>query len=379
MNYVKSREISNDANSQAGLEAVRGNDVYRTLLESTKAIPWRIEWGSKQFSYIGPQIEDLLGWDQSSWRHVEDWAVRMHPEDSAWVVPFCVKQSEAGVDHEADYRALAADHSYRWIRDVVHVVRSSDGEVEALVGFMFDISERKKTEEQLAELQQHLERLVQERTRQLTEEIEKRQELEREVSEVAEEERRRIGRELHDDLGQRLTGVSLLAQALANEVVRSAPALSETADMIQRSASAAVSQVRALAHGLMPTGPDAQGLQEALKELAKEASCEGTTCRFLADQIIDVEKPDVATHLYRIAQEGLTNALRHAKAKMITLRLDLIDGRIAMSIVDDGSGETPGERGRGLSIMEYRASLINFSFAIDFQAGRGTRIDVIAC
>lgn len=133
--------------------------VYRTLLESTKAIPWRIDWASKRFSYIGPQIEELLGWTPESWMSVEDWAVRMHPEDREHVVSFCVAQSQAGVDHEADYRALTKDNGYVWIRDVVHVVRTPQGEPEALVGFMFDISERKKTEEKLLALQKELEAL----------------------------------------------------------------------------------------------------------------------------------------------------------------------------------------------------------------------------
>ena len=135
------------------------NAVYRTLLESTRAIPWKIDWATKKFAYIGPQIEALLGWSPDSWMTVEDWAMRMHPDDREYVVNFCVAQSQAGVDHEADYRALTKDNGYVWIRDVVHVVRNAQGEVEALIGFMFDISERKKTEEKLLALQKELEAL----------------------------------------------------------------------------------------------------------------------------------------------------------------------------------------------------------------------------
>jgi len=133
--------------------------VYQALLESTQAIPWKIDWASMTFAYIGPQIEPLLGWSRDSWRSVEDWALRMHPDDRERVVNFCVTQSQAGVDHEADYRALTRDNGYVWIRDVVHVVRDDQGEVQALIGFMFDISERKKTEERLLALQGELEAL----------------------------------------------------------------------------------------------------------------------------------------------------------------------------------------------------------------------------
>jgi diguanylate cyclase (GGDEF)-like protein/PAS domain S-box-containing protein len=132
-------------------------DVYRTLLESTKAIPWRIDWATMRFTYIGPQIEALLGWSPSSWMTVNDWAERMHPEDRQKTVDFCVSQSQQGVDHEADYRALTRDGDYVWIRDVVHVVRRADGSVESLIGFMFDITARKQAEDKILQLQRELE------------------------------------------------------------------------------------------------------------------------------------------------------------------------------------------------------------------------------
>ena len=140
-------------------DALLDADVYKTLLESTRAIPWKIDWASMRFAYIGPQIEALLGWPQGSWQTVEDWAARMHPDDRERVVGFCVAQSQAGVDHEADYRAMTRDGRYVWIRDVVHVVRKPDGEVDSLVGFMFDITERKRDEEELVRLHRELEQL----------------------------------------------------------------------------------------------------------------------------------------------------------------------------------------------------------------------------
>jgi diguanylate cyclase (GGDEF)-like protein/PAS domain S-box-containing protein len=133
--------------------------VYKTLLESTKAIPWKIDWNTLRFTYIGPQIEKVLGWTQASWVSAQDWADRIHEEDRERVFNYCVSQSKAGVDHEADYRALTKDGNYVWIRDVVHVVRRPDGEVDSLVGFMFDITERKDTEDRLLRLQKELEEL----------------------------------------------------------------------------------------------------------------------------------------------------------------------------------------------------------------------------
>jgi diguanylate cyclase (GGDEF)-like protein/PAS domain S-box-containing protein len=148
-----------DAANSVETELEQDSAVYKTLLESTKAIPWKIDWASMKFAYIGPQIEELLGWTPESWATVDDWVQRMHPEDRDEVFNFCVAQSMAGTDHEADYRALTKDGGYVWIRDVVHVVRKDDGEVEALIGFMFDISERKRNEARLVHLQKELEEL----------------------------------------------------------------------------------------------------------------------------------------------------------------------------------------------------------------------------
>lgn len=137
----------------------RDFDVYKTLLESTMAIPWKLDWASMRFTYIGPQIETLLGWEQGSWVSIEDWALRIHPEDRDSIVNFCISHSSAGIDHEADYRALTKDDGFVWIRDVVHVVRNEQGQVDSLIGFMFDISERKRIEHELIAMQQKLEAL----------------------------------------------------------------------------------------------------------------------------------------------------------------------------------------------------------------------------
>jgi diguanylate cyclase (GGDEF)-like protein/PAS domain S-box-containing protein len=146
--------------SETALAVDSDDAVYKTLLESTKAIPWKIDWATMKFAYIGPQIEPLLGWSQASWVTAEDWAMRIHPEDRDHVVNFCISQSKAGVDHEADYRALTKDNGFIWIRDVVRVLRDENNNTTALIGFMFDISERKKAEQDLMRLHAELEALA---------------------------------------------------------------------------------------------------------------------------------------------------------------------------------------------------------------------------
>jgi PAS domain S-box-containing protein len=371
--------IMHDSAMMAGSQ-----DVYQTLLESTNAIPWRIDWRTKTFSYIGPQIEKLLGWTPASWSDVNDWASRMHPDDREWVVPYCVRQSEAGVDHEADYRAMTSSGDYVWIRDVVHVLRSDSGEVECLVGFMFDISERKKTEEQLAAFRHNLEGLVVDRTSQLRLEVDRRQKLEGEIYRIAEDERRRIGRELHDDLGQRLTGISLLAQAIVNGSKETQDSSAGHARTIQQAASDAVSKVRMLAHGLMPEGPDPESFRNALDRLAYESNSEQMICTFECDGCTDIRSTTVASHLFRIAQEAVSNAIRHSMAGKISIALRTDGGCAVLSVVDNGVGVARQAEGtskptRGLGIMEHRASLINFSLTIESMAGSGTTIRVTEC
>lgn len=139
--------------------ALKEERFYQTLLETTNAIPWQIDWKTKAFSYIGPQIEPLLGWPRDSWQTAQDWIDRMHPDDREKNLNMCISLSEQGTDHEADYRALTPTGEYVWIRDVVHVIRDQD-ETVAIIGFMFDISERKRMELELEALYQKNQELL---------------------------------------------------------------------------------------------------------------------------------------------------------------------------------------------------------------------------
>jgi diguanylate cyclase (GGDEF)-like protein/PAS domain S-box-containing protein len=133
--------------------------IYRTLLESTLAIPWRIDWTTQEYSYIGPQVEALFGWKRREWKTISDWASRIHPDERDQIVHACSAQSIAGIDHEADFRMITQDGRYIWIRDIVHVVRDQTGKVDSLIGFMIDITPQKRAEHELLELKAKLETL----------------------------------------------------------------------------------------------------------------------------------------------------------------------------------------------------------------------------
>ena len=135
----------------------------------------------------------------------------------------------------------------------------------------------------------------------------------------------------------------------------------------------------------MPVSPEPQGFSEALALLAETSSVSGLLCKLECDEPVDIKNQDVATNLFRIAQEAVSNAIRHAGAKVITMRLDLVNGKVRFSIADDGCGFEwpklalePGG-GRGIGIMEFRASLIHYRLEIQSSPGRGSIIRVIEC
>ncbi|MHC4326296.1 MAG: c-type heme family protein, partial [Planctomycetota bacterium] len=188
-----------------------------------------------------------------------------------------------------------------------------------------DITERKAAEEDLQKHQQQLEELVEIRTAELREvnkqlmaEIEGRKQLEREILDISERERRRLGEELHDSLGQQLTGIAFMTKVLERKLAETSP--NEVADVVEiaKLVGQATDQARGLARGLHPLDLGAESLMSSLEELARQTrELIGVRCFFRCDEAVKVDDAGVAVHLYRIAQEAVTNAIKHGKAKNI--------------------------------------------------------------
>jgi two-component system CheB/CheR fusion protein len=195
-----------------------------------------------------------------------------------------------------------------------------------------------------------------------------RKALEREVLEVATMEQWRIGQELHDSTGQELTALGLLAEGLVEALAKSSPAEAVLATKIAEGIKRVLGQVRALSRGLIPVEVDAAGLMAALAELASRTSgLHGVTCTFDCREPVLLEDNQTATHLYRIAKEAVTNALKHSRAKNITISLEGDDRSVTLRIRDDGVGfprEPVETKGMGLKIMRYRAGLIDARLAV---------------
>lgn len=227
-----------------------------------------------------------------------------------------------------------------------------------------------------------------------------RKQLQAHILEIASDEQRRIGQELHDGTQQELAGLSLSAGALCNFLQNATSAkkrdavdwtltdkdfqrVKQTAGKVLQGLQEANLHVRALSHGIMPVQIDAEGLRSALAELASTTNeLEQVLCRFEFSGTGNIPNNSIATQLYRIAQESLSNALKHGQADEIIISLALEVEQIVLEVFDNGVGFDPrvarrfaaGGVGFGLHIMEYRASMICGVLQIDKSEGVGTTV-----
>ena len=211
--------------------------------------------------------------------------------------------------------------------------------------------------------------------------ITERRWLERKVLMISDSEQLRIGADLHDGLGQHLTGIACMAAAMRDRLKAADRPETKQADDIARLVNEATSQTRALARGLCPVQLDQSGLQAALEHLAYQMELvHGIECHFRADdEPFDCEH-DSALHLYRITQEALQNATRHGKANRIEVVLDSSPNGRRLAIEDNGLGfdqQQPAGPGVGLRLMQYRAAMIGGNLSIESQPQGGTRVECV--
>jgi signal transduction histidine kinase len=201
---------------------------------------------------------------------------------------------------------------------------------------------------------------------------------EKEILEISNREQVRIGQDLHDGLGQHLTGITFLTKALEKKLAsRCLPEAEEAAD-IGRLVLQALSQTRSLARGLFPVELESSGLVPAFRELA--ATVErlfSISCQLDCDEELVIPDRTVATHLFRLTQEAINNSVKHGKAKQVMIGLKAVKADIVLSIKDNGTGFNPESmpsKGLGLRIMNYRAQKIGASFDIRAAVDSGTLV-----
>ncbi len=257
-----------------------------------------------------------------------------------------IKRGEA-VDHYETVR-LRKDGKLIDISVTVSPIRDADGKIIGASKVARDISERKR--------------------------------LEKEIIEISNREQQRIGQDLHDGLCQELAGIQLMCQVLQRKLEVKSKAESKQVVQIAEHIRQAIAHTRKLARGLSPVELELNGFVSAVEELAAHAQeLLHIECRFEPSVTVPIRDNVAATHLYRIVQESINNAVKHGKAKRVVVSLKPEGDKIALSIKDNGAGFSVGAKksgGMGLHIMEYRARVVGAELKMHSQPGKGT---VVSC
>ena len=281
---------------------------------------------------------------------------------------------------------LRKDGSRFWADGVLMRLDDENGKLRGFAKVARDATDQRTAEDEVAHARDELEQRVLERTRELVamnSELERtmqqRQQLERELLEISEREKRRIGEDLHDMICQELTATALYLQSNAKKLGKENPAAAKTLEQSAETVNRNVVIARALAGGLQAIELTASGLINALRELAAQA-CQNTgiQCHVKIARGVRVRDDAVALHLYRVAQEAVTNAVKHSGAKNILISLDHDKTHVCVSVQDDGKGFPVEKRrkgkGLGLHMMRYRANALGGELKIERRKTGGMGI-----
>jgi signal transduction histidine kinase len=216
-------------------------------------------------------------------------------------------------------------------------------------------------------------------TLRLQEEIRRRRFLERQVLSVAEAENRRISMELHDDLGQHLTGVAFLARTCADALKASGSPQAENVAELTRLINEGIGKTRALSRGLWPVSLERGSLKQAVQMLAQDlSSIYGISCTVQADTEIQLASRTAAHYLFRIIQEAATNAIKHGKASRLDFRLERSGRDFVVAIRNDGmplpANAIARTNGIGIAAMKLRAEALGCDLTIQAQESGGTEV-----
>lgn len=337
---------------------------FRELAENIQDIFWVQDAETRQVEYVSPAYEHI--WRRSAAELAQNslaWMESIHPEDRERVGAELMLPPEQRA-HDHLYRILWPDGATRWIRDRAFLVRNEEGQVRRIVGLTGDVTETKQIENEL--------RQANERQQMLT----------RRLYEVQERERRHLARELHDEIGQALTAAKInLKSAVASCDPKAAAILADTAGILD----GLLGQVRAISLDLRPSLLDDLGLVPALRSLLdQQTKRAGLLPHFSAIGVPEVLGSEIQTVCFRIAQEALTNTLRHANARAVSLELRVDGDELQLTITDNGSGfamrpfeeHPPAAQSFGLLSIKERAELAGGQALILSTPGTGTMIDV---
>ncbi|MEO8475652.1 MAG: PAS domain-containing protein [Actinomycetota bacterium] len=344
-------------------------DVYRALVEGIPAIVYldRPDEYSTNF-YTSPQAVELLGYTTEEWgASTEFWIEKIDPDDVEAVIEENRRSNAAGDRFFAEYRMRAKDDRLVWIRDEAVLVLDDDGHPLHWQGVMLDITAQKEAEEKLRWSLDVLRRTVQQR-----------RDLARRLEHAQEEERRRIAADIHDDPIQVMSAVDLRLQTLAaTGGTIGAAEVEDLHEIVQRS----IDRLRSLLFELRPGALDREGLVVALRQYADHVARETGWTAEVVDELGEEPPRELRATLYRLAQEALTNARKHADASHLTVEVASVDDGVRIRVGDDGVGFDPSNMHEprpghiGLSTMVERAELAGGWCKITSTPGRGTLVE----
>lgn len=326
----------------------RSEQLLRLIQRAAMSGAWSVDPRQRHIS-CSPEFRTLYGIvaDRPTLT-IEEWLSYVHPEDRNRAYRDLKRALSGAGQYESEFRIVCGDRSVKVLlgQGRLHSERESGLGYPCLLGIHLDITQRKQLEDAIAT--------------------------------QVDEEKRRIGAELHDGLGQQITGLGFLAKSLSRSLVQDRSPHAAQAEELSRAIPEIVRGLRDMVRGIMPVEIDSIGLMSALEQLA-----EATTARFQVacwldcDGNVEVTEPQAAQQLYRIGQEAVNNALKHARATEIVIGLHSSGDVVQLEVIDNGIGMRSGgssQGGMGMKILHHRAAKIGATLTIESENGHGTCI-----
>ncbi|HUN27902.1 MAG TPA: PAS domain-containing protein [Steroidobacteraceae bacterium] len=353
-------DIDSRKEAELGLrEALRRSEFrYRSVASMAPGYVFEYRFGpdgSIQPVWFSEGVQGVFGCSVEEFLLRGGFRAFVHPEGET-VARRARRSLASDVPECGEVRIRTASGESKWLATSSIALRDpQSGAVSGFIGAAYDVTARKLAERE-------------------------RQELEREIIEIANREQQRIGSDLHDGLGQDLTGIALMLRGIGAQLRKEGSAACLDIEDVISLVNNAIESTRALARGLSPVSAERDGLAAALQALAARATERyGVPVSFESrtGQPVRLDETS-ATHLYRIAQEALTNAMRHSLASEVAILLAANGETLRLEITDNGRGFAEsgcdGSDGLGLKIMRYRAQILGADLTFEHAPDGGTTV-----